>query len=36
MDDVLARPQGDTLKPRFLGPADGLRLQSGPGRALIF
>jgi quercetin dioxygenase-like cupin family protein len=36
MHDVLERPQGDTLKPRFLGPNDGLRLQSGPGRDLIF
>jgi quercetin dioxygenase-like cupin family protein len=25
-----------TLRPRFLDPSDGLRLQSGPGRDLVF
>jgi quercetin dioxygenase-like cupin family protein len=25
-----------TLRPKFLNPTDGLRLQSGPGRDLIF
>jgi quercetin dioxygenase-like cupin family protein len=25
-----------TLRPKVLGPADGLRLQSGPGRDLVF
>jgi quercetin dioxygenase-like cupin family protein len=25
-----------TLRPKFLGPDDGLRLQSGPGRDLVF
>jgi quercetin dioxygenase-like cupin family protein len=25
-----------TLRPKFLAPDDGLRLQSGPGRDLIF
>jgi quercetin dioxygenase-like cupin family protein len=25
-----------TLRPKFLGPNDGLRLQSGPGRDLVF
>jgi len=36
MDDILARPAGPDLKPKFLDPAGGLRLQSGPGRDLIF
>ena len=36
MDQVLARPADTDLKPKFLDPAGGLRLQSGPGRDLIF
>ncbi|HWA20058.1 MAG TPA: cupin domain-containing protein [Devosia sp.] len=36
MDNILDRDEGAALRPKFLGPSDGLRLQSGPGRDLIF
>lgn len=35
MDAPVAAP-ADVLKPKFLGPGDGLKLLSGPGRDLIF
>jgi quercetin dioxygenase-like cupin family protein len=36
MHDVLNSAPGAALRPKFLLPDGGLRLQSGPGRDLIF
>lgn len=36
MHHVLNRDPGLSLRPKFLPPDGGLRLQSGPGRDLIF
>lgn len=36
MHDVLSRDAGVPLRPKFLTPDGGIRLQSGPGRDLIF
>ena len=36
MHDMLVRSEGTALQPKFLSPQGGLRLQSGPGRDLIF
>jgi quercetin dioxygenase-like cupin family protein len=36
MHDTLAPTDGLALQPKFLSPDGGLRLQSGPGRDLIF
>lgn len=36
MHDTLVQPGDLALKPKFLKPDGGLRLQSGPGRDLIF
>lgn len=36
MDLALANAEGSALQPKFLPPDGGLRLQSGPGRDLIF
>ena len=36
MHDMLREHQGDALQAKFLSPDGGLRLQSGPGRDLIF
>ena len=36
MHDMLKQNEPAILKPRFLDPAGGLRLQSGPGRDLNF
>ena len=37
MHDILNRSSAAAaLQPKFLAPGDGLRLQSGPGRDLIF
>ena len=36
MPVVLANAEGNALQPKFLPPDGGLRLQSGPGRDLIF
>lgn len=36
MHDMLKRQEPAILKAKFLDPAGGLRLQSGPGRDLIF
>jgi hypothetical protein len=36
MHDVVDRNAGLALRPKFLAPDGGLRLQSGPGRDLVF
>jgi quercetin dioxygenase-like cupin family protein len=36
MHDTLRQPESFALQPKFLPPDGGLRLQSGPGRDLIF